>query len=60
MTDILCTDDKHRVKLLMYPGIEGSDYINATFLDVSVLLYATVKQLVHLYSRAIIKETSTL
>ena len=44
----------------MYPGIEGSDYINATFLDVSVLLYATVKQLVHLYSRAIIKETSTL
>ena len=30
------TDDKHRVKLLMYPGIEGSDYINATFLDVSL------------------------
>ena len=23
----------------MYPGIEGSDYINATFLDVSLCCY---------------------
>lgn len=28
-------DDLHRVRLLMQPGVTGSDYINATFVDVS-------------------------
>ena len=29
------TDDLHRVRLLMQPGVNGSDYINASFVDVS-------------------------
>ena len=32
---MLCLDDFSRVKLLEIPGEEGSDYINASFLDVS-------------------------
>ena len=31
------TDDRTRVKLRQRPGDHGSDYINASFLDVSVL-----------------------
>ena len=35
---ILYSDDYNRVKLKEIPTIEGSDYINASFLDVSCLL----------------------
>ena len=32
----LCsTDEAYRVKLLMMPGVSGSDYINASYVDVS-------------------------
>ena len=31
----ICLDDFSRVKLKEIPGEEGSDYINASFLDVS-------------------------
>ena len=31
----ICLDDFSRVKLREIPGEEGSDYINASFLDVS-------------------------
>lgn len=29
------TDDQTRVRLMPYEGVEGSDYINANFIDVS-------------------------
>lgn len=32
----LLTDDNSRVKLTQLPGVEGSDYINASFIDVSL------------------------
>ena len=28
-------DDDYRVRLLMHPGVSGSDYINASYIDVS-------------------------
>jgi len=28
-------DDRYRVRLLLHPGVQGSDYINASYLDVS-------------------------
>ena len=30
------TDDSNRVKLWPYPDQKGSDYINASFIDVSI------------------------
>jgi len=32
-----CSDDDSRVVLETIPGVEGSDYINASFIDVSIL-----------------------
>ena len=29
------SDDPYRVRLTMFPGVEGSDYINSTYMDVS-------------------------
>lgn len=37
----------------MYPGIEGSDYINATFLDVSVVVILLQQSVLFYYSRVI-------
>ena len=34
----LVLDDKTRVKLAIKDGISGSDYINATYIDVSITL----------------------
>ena len=31
-------DEAYRVRLLMLPGVNGSDYINASFVDVSIQL----------------------
>lgn len=28
-------DDRYRVRLLLHPGVYGSDYINASYVDVS-------------------------
>ena len=33
---LMCTDNHNRVTLMMKPGIGGSDYINASYVDVSV------------------------
>lgn len=40
LTTCLCAfdwlaDEQSRVKLYQQPGVEGSDYINASFIDVS-------------------------
>lgn len=35
-------DDETRVVLRVTPGVEGSDYINANFVDVSFVLCATM------------------
>ena len=36
LTSILCSlDDRYRVRLLLHPGVHGSDYINASYVDVS-------------------------
>ena len=32
---LMFTDDQTRVRLMPYEGIDGSDYINANFIDVS-------------------------
>ena len=32
----LSPDDAYRVRLLMHPGVSGSDYINAAYIDVSL------------------------
>ena len=35
VTDLCCIDDRNRCRLNAIPGVEGSDYINASFVDVS-------------------------
>ena len=29
------SDERYRVRLLLHPGVSGSDYINASYIDVS-------------------------
>ena len=36
VTDLCCIDDRNRCRLNAIPGVEGSDYINASFVDVSI------------------------
>ena len=35
--ECVSSDDKYRVRLLLYPGVVGSDYINASYVDVSAV-----------------------
>jgi len=35
-TSVMFSDDQTRVRLMPYEGIDGSDYINANFIDVSL------------------------
>ena len=34
---LISPDDRYRVRLLLHPGVQGSDYINACYVDVSPL-----------------------
>ena len=36
----MCTDDYNRVKLKEIPGVHGSDYINASFINVKFTSYS--------------------
>lgn len=35
----MLTDDQTRVRLMPYEGVDGSDYINANYIDVSDFVY---------------------
>ena len=35
--------NQYRVRLFMEPGIDGSDYINASHIDVSIIITNTVR-----------------
>lgn len=40
LTIVLWSDDESRVVLSEIPGVEGSDYINASWIDVGVIMYS--------------------
>ena len=40
---LILPDDESRVHLSLMPGVEGSDYINANYIDVSDLKYKGIK-----------------
>ena len=50
-----------RVPLMFVRGVEGSDYINASFIDVSVDFYREERSILHArFSRATNKGTHSL
>ena len=40
-TLIYVTDDFARVKLQEIEGVDGSDYVNASYIDVRILMYSS-------------------
>lgn len=51
----LCPDNNNRVKLLSEPGSAGSDYINASFISVSICCQRETSQIIsnHRYFRVL-------
>ena len=58
--NFLTIDDHSRVCLTNIPGKHGSDYINASFIDVSLLVYSCSNTPVHILYRDIARKNSTL
>ena len=47
------SDDPYRVRLTMFPGVEGSDYINSTYMDVSEPYTCTSYVSMHSYRNCV-------
>ena len=55
------TDDRYRVRLLLHPGVNGSDYINASYVDVSStqIHSCDYHMTCHMMNRVIIADINT-